>query len=84
MAKKPIFVNNYKPVYWPYIGSKGFETVMIENNCLTDKAVSQIKEIINSPKQCREIAEHNFEIGKVNFSYGVLDDLLSQIFKKVI
>jgi len=82
-AKKPIFVNNYKPVYWTDIGSKGFETVMIENNRLTDKAVSQIKEIINSPKQCREIAEHNFKIGKANFSYEVLDDLLSKIFKKV-
>lgn len=81
-AKKPIFVNNYKPVYWPDIGSKGFETVMIENNCLTDKAVSQIKEIIHSPKQCREIAEHNFEIGKMHFSYEVLDDLLIQIFNK--
>jgi len=56
---------------------------MIENNRLTDKAVSQIKEIINSPKQCREIAEHNFKIGKANFSYEVLDGLLSKIFKKV-
>ena len=83
VAKKPIFVNNYKPVYWPDIGSKGFETVMIENNRLTNKAVSRIREIINSPKQCREIAEHNFKIGKKNFSYEVLDDLLRNIFEKV-
>ena len=73
VAKKPIFVNNYKPVYWPDIGSKGFEAVMIENNVLTEKAVSEMKEIISSPKRCREIAEHNFKIGKEHFSYEILD-----------
>ncbi len=31
-ARVPIFVNNYEPVYWPDIGSKGFKTVQIENN----------------------------------------------------
>lgn len=81
-AKRPIFVNNYKPVFWSDIGSKGFETVMIEDNRLTDQAVSQIKETIKSPDRCREIAEHNFKIGKEYFSFEVLDDLLSQIFKK--
>ena len=34
LGKTPIFVNNYEPVYWPDIGSKGFEAVMIENNKL--------------------------------------------------
>ena len=39
LAKRPIFVNNYEPVYMPDIGSKGFKTVMIENAILTDAAV---------------------------------------------
>ena len=36
LAKRPIFVNNYEPVYMPDIGSKGFKTVMIENGNLTE------------------------------------------------
>jgi len=57
LAKRPIFVNNYKPVYWPDIGSKGFKAVMIENGELTDEAVSQIDEVIHNKKLCKEIVE---------------------------
>ncbi|MEN7982629.1 MAG: glycosyltransferase family 4 protein, partial [Nanoarchaeota archaeon] len=46
LAKKPIFVNNYNPVFWPDIGSKGFKLVMIENNNLTKKAINEIKQVI--------------------------------------
>jgi glycosyltransferase involved in cell wall biosynthesis len=80
LAKKPIFVNNYQPIYWPELGSKGFETVMIEDNMLTDEAVEQIKEIIYNPKRCKEIGEYNYEIGKKHFSYKVLERKLSKIF----
>ncbi len=80
LAKRPIFVNNYKPVYWPDIGSKGFEAVMIENGELTDDAVSQIGAIIHDEKLCKEIAEHNFTLGKKYFSYEVLEELLTGLF----
>ena len=80
LAKKPIFVNNYKPVYWPEIGSKGFQTVMIEDNILTDEAVKRIDEIIHKPKLAREIAEYNFDLGKKYFSYKVLEQKLFYLF----
>jgi glycosyltransferase involved in cell wall biosynthesis len=80
LAKRPVFVNNYKPVYWPDIGSKGFKTVMIENGKLTDDAVSQIDSIIHNKKLCKEIAEHNFALGKKYFSYEVLEELLTELF----
>jgi glycosyltransferase involved in cell wall biosynthesis len=80
LAKRPIFVNNYKPVYWPDIGSKGFKTVMIENGKLTDDAVSQIDRIIHDKKMCKEIAEHNFVLGKKYFSFEVLEELLTDLF----
>lgn len=80
LAKRPIFVNNYKPVYWPDIGSKGFEAVMIENGELTDGAVSRIDKIIHDEKLCKEIAEHNFALGKKYFSYEVLEGLLTELF----
>jgi glycosyltransferase involved in cell wall biosynthesis len=80
LAKKPIFVNNYKPVYWPDIGSKGFEAVMIEGGKLTEDAVSQIDKIIHDKKLCKEIGDHNFALGKKYFSFEVLDELLTGLF----
>lgn len=79
IAKKPIFVNNYKPVFWPDIGSKGFKTVMIEKNKLTDDAVNEMKEIIFDDKLCKEISEYNYKIGKKYFSYDVLEEKLSEL-----
>ena len=80
LAKKPIFVNNYEPVYWPDIGSKGFKAVMIENSELTDKAVADIYEILTNKKLQKEIADHNYELGKRLFSYEVLANKLEGLF----
>ncbi|OQX85728.1 hypothetical protein B6D60_07365 [candidate division KSB1 bacterium 4484_87] len=82
-AKKPIFVNNYKPVYWPEIGSKGFKTVMIEDGILTEDAIREIDKIIHDPKLAREIAEYNFELGKKYFSYEVLEQKLFYLFSSL-
>lgn len=80
VARRPIFVNNYKPVYWPDIGSLGFETVMLEDNDLTDEAVAEIDRIIHNPTLQAEIAEHNFELGKKHFSFEVLEQKLQAVF----
>ncbi|WP_417860216.1 glycosyltransferase [Winogradskyella sediminis] len=80
LAKKPIFVNNYKPVYIQDIGNKGFETVMIEDSNLTPESIQQMSDIIYNPKRCKEIGEYNFNIGKKYFSYEVLEEKLSQLF----
>ncbi len=83
LAKKPIFVNNYKPVYWPDIGSKGFEAVMLEDNNLTDEHIEKITEILNNPKKCKEIAEHNYKLGKKHFSYEVLEEILDELILSI-
>ncbi len=80
LARRPIFVNNYEPVYWPDIGSKGFETVMIEDGELTDDAVTRIDSIIHDERLYKEIAEHNFALGKKYFSFEVLEELLTELF----
>ena len=80
LAKRPIFVNNYKPVFWPDIGSKGFECVMLEDNELTDEAVGRIDEVLRDQKLQTEIAEHNFELGRKHFSYEVLERKLEVLF----
>ena len=83
LAKTPVFVNNYEPVFWPDIGSKGFKVVMLENNELTDEKVEQMREIIYNEKLNREIGEYNFELGKKHFSYEVLEEKLNQLINIV-
>ena len=82
LARKPVFVNNYKPVYMPDIGSKGFKTVMLENNVLTDQALQDMDEIIHDPQLAREIGEYNFELGKKYFSYDTLREKLEELIGK--
>jgi glycosyltransferase involved in cell wall biosynthesis len=84
LARRPIFVNNYEPVYMPDIGSKGFKTVMIENGNLTDTAVGEISDIIYIPSLAREISEYNFELGKKYFSYDTLRNKLEELIRKAI
>jgi len=79
-AKRPVFVNNYQPVFWPDIGSKGFRVIMLENNKLTDEAVTEIDTIIHNPTLQKEIAMHNFELGKKYFSFEVLQEKLGVLF----
>lgn len=79
LAKRPIFVNNYEPVYMPDIGSKGFKTVMIENGELSPKDVRAMAEIIYNPSLAREIAEYNFELGKKYFSFDTLREKLEEL-----
>ena len=84
LAKRPVFVNNYKPVYWPDIGSKGFKTVMIEDGKLTDKAVEEMREIIYNDELNREITEYNYSLGKKLFSYDTLKMKLQELLEKAI
>ncbi len=80
LAKKPIFVNNYKPVFMQDIGSKGFETVMLEDNNLTNDKVKKMADIIYDPERCREIGEFNFDLGKKYFSFDILEEKLRSLF----
>ena len=79
LARRPIFVNNYEPVYLPDIGSKGFRTVMIENGELTDRAVREMADIIYNPSLATEIAEYNYQLGKKYFSYNTLREKLEEL-----
>lgn len=82
LAKRPIFVNNYEPVYMPDIGSKGFKTVMIERGILTEEAVRDMAEIIYDPALGREIAEYNYGLGEKYFSYDTLREKLDELIRK--
>jgi glycosyltransferase involved in cell wall biosynthesis len=83
LSKTPIFVNNYKPVYWPDIGNKGFKTIMLEDNKLTDHSVIEAEKILHDKKLQREIAEHNFSLGKLLFSIDTLQEKLEILFETI-
>ncbi len=82
LAKTPIFVNNYRPVYMPDIGSKGFKTVMINDGILTDESVKAMAETIYNPKLNEEIGEYNWKLGKKHFSFNTLQEKLEEIINK--
>jgi mannosylglucosylglycerate synthase len=79
LAKRPVFVNNYQPVYQPDIGSKGFRTVLIENSELDRKAIKDMAEVIYNPALASEIAAYNFDLGKKHFSFDTLHEKLEQL-----
>jgi len=81
LAKKPIFVNNYKPVYRPDIGSKWFKTVMLEDNILTDEKLEEIKNIIYNPQLAEEIGEYNLQLWKRYFSFDILEEKLTELLR---
>ena len=78
-ARVPIFVNNYQPVYWPDIGSKGFKTVQIEGNELTDDAVNEIRSVLTDAQYRAHIANFNHDMGREHFSYDVLSRHLERL-----
>lgn len=84
LARRPIFVNNYEPVYWPDIGSKGFRAVMLENSEISSQALEEMKQVIYNEKINREVAEHNFELGKKLFSYDTLQQKLAELIEKAL
>lgn len=79
LSRTPIFVNNYKPVYWPDIGSLGFKTIMLEKNKLTSNAITDIKKVLYNEPIANEMADYNFELGKKHFSYEVLRKSLEML-----
>jgi glycosyltransferase involved in cell wall biosynthesis len=84
LARRPIFVNNYEPVYWPDIGSKGFRAVMLEDSTITEEALEEMKQVIYNDEINEEVAEHNFMLGKKYFSFHTLRDKLSELIEKAL
>jgi glycosyltransferase involved in cell wall biosynthesis len=72
--KKPIVVNTYS-IYLKDIQPKGFAVIEIDGY-VTDKAVEQTKQVLDNPKLCQEMVDHDYELAKKYFSYTVLERIL--------
>jgi glycosyltransferase involved in cell wall biosynthesis len=72
--KKPIVVNTYS-IYLKDIQPKGFAVIEIDGY-VTDKAIEQTKQVLDNPKLCQEMVDHDYELAKKYFSYTVLERIL--------
>jgi len=75
--RKPVLVNRY-PVYVADIGPKGFDFIEIEGQ-VTDKAVTEVQQILAVPERRQAAVEKNFRLGEQYFSYKVLERRLQDL-----
>ena len=78
--RKPIVVNAYS-IYTKDIKPKGFSVIEIDG-FVTSQAVEKTKQILDNPDLCREIVDHNYELGKKFFSYSILHQGLRNFLRE--
>jgi len=69
-CRKPVVVNRYA-VFIADIEPKGFQVIPM-SGYLTAESLSQVRRVIGDADYREEMVSHNFELGKVYYSYKVL------------
>ena len=67
---KPVLVNRYS-IFISDIEPKGFRTIAM-NGIVTREVLEQVQHVIRDEAYREEMVSHNFELGKMFFSYAVL------------
>ncbi|BBO74284.1 glycosyl transferase [Desulfosarcina widdelii] len=68
--RKPVLINRYA-IFVRDIEPKGFDLIAMDG-FLTEKTVSQVRDVLGSTQRIQRMVEHNFEIASRHYSYGVL------------
>ena len=68
--KKPVVVNAYS-VYTKDIKPKGFSVIEIDGY-VTEAAVEKTKKVLQDKEFCKQMVDHNYDLGEKYFSYRVL------------
>ncbi|NOX97743.1 MAG: glycosyltransferase family 4 protein [Nitrospirae bacterium] len=68
--RKPIVVNDYS-IFATDIKPKGFKVIELEDY-VSDEAVNSTREVLKNPGLAREMADHNYELGRRYYSYSTL------------
>lgn len=79
---KPIVVNTYS-IYSIDIKPKGFSAIEL-NGYVTDRAVRQVKKVLEDEKFRKKMVEHNYEIAKGYYSYSILQQKLKSLLLEYI
>jgi glycosyltransferase involved in cell wall biosynthesis len=69
--RRPIVVNAYS-IFSIDIKPKGFRVIEFDGY-ITDETVRQTRDILENPALGREMTEHNYQLGRRFYSYGVLE-----------
>ena len=69
-CRKPLVVNRYA-VFIADIEPKGFRVIPV-SGYLTPESLDQVRRVIADPVYRQEMVDHNYELGKVYYSYKVL------------
>jgi len=77
--RKPIVVNIYS-VYQMDIKPKGFQAVELQGY-VTPEAVEKAREILLNPAAAKEMTDHNYELGRMHYSYSTLEIKLSALLE---
>lgn len=75
--RKPIVVNDYS-IYAIDIKPRGFRAIEL-NGFITDEAVAQVEEMLQSPSLADSMAEHNYQLAKRFYSFAFLERQLQGI-----
>ena len=68
--RKPVLVNRYS-IFVTDIEPKGFEVIKM-NGYLTRDVIDSVRRVIEDEDFRRKMVDHNYELGKMFFSYSVL------------
>lgn len=79
--KKPLLVNNYS-VYAFDIKTKDFRTIEIDDY-ITHQAVDFTRKVLSDKDLRQEMVEHNYDLARRYFSYGVLHEKLDAILRNL-
>ena len=79
---KPIVVNTYS-IYSIDIKPKGFSAIEL-NGYVTDRAVRQVKKVLEDEKFRKKMVAHNYEIAKGYYSYSILHQKLKSLLLEYI
>jgi glycosyltransferase involved in cell wall biosynthesis len=75
--RKPLVVNAYIP-YRSDIGPAGVQAVEIHED-VTPETVQAVRDLLHNPAAIQSMVEHNYQIGREQFSYEVLEQRLQTL-----
>jgi mannosylglucosylglycerate synthase len=75
--QRPLMVNRYS-IYTYDIKPKGFQVIEFDGY-ITDDTVAQVRDLLMHPDHAEPMVQHNYELGKRHYSYGVLRRSLEQL-----
>jgi len=75
--KRPLVLSIYE-IFRTDIQPKGFRVIGFED-FITDDTVQQVRRLLHDPERVAEMVEHNYEMGRIYYSYRTLEQRLTAL-----